>query len=138
MTETDAIVALIALFEREGYARVEPPVLQPADVFVDLSGEDIRRRHVRDAGCRPARNCACGPNTPSRSASSISHSPRRPSPAGYCYGGPVFRMRPGESGEFLQAGIESIGRARRCGGRCGDPGLALEGLAALGLRRAQP
>ena len=44
MTETDAIVALIALFEREGYARIEPPVLQPADVFIDLSGEDIRRR----------------------------------------------------------------------------------------------
>ena len=36
--------ALIALFAREGYARVEPPILQPADVFVDLSGEDIRRR----------------------------------------------------------------------------------------------
>ena len=44
MTETEAIVALIALFGREGYARVEPPVLQPADLFVDLSGEDIRRR----------------------------------------------------------------------------------------------
>jgi ATP phosphoribosyltransferase regulatory subunit len=44
VTETDAIVALIALFEREGYARIEPPVLQPADVFIDLSGEDIRRR----------------------------------------------------------------------------------------------
>ena len=44
MTAAAANDALIALFEREGYARVEPPVLQPADVFIDLSGEDIRRR----------------------------------------------------------------------------------------------
>ena len=44
MTEAAANDALIALFEREGYARLEPPVLQPADIFIDLSGEDIRRR----------------------------------------------------------------------------------------------
>ena len=36
--------ALISLFEREGYARTEPAILQPAGVFTDLSGEDIRRR----------------------------------------------------------------------------------------------
>ena len=35
---------LIALFAREGYVRLEPAVLQPAEIFVDLSGEDIRRR----------------------------------------------------------------------------------------------
>ena len=31
-------------FERSGYAPVAAPVLQPADIFLDMSGEDIRRR----------------------------------------------------------------------------------------------
>src|SRR5919205_265519 len=123
--------ALIALFEREGYARVEPPVLQPAEVFVDLSGEDIRRRMfvTQDAGGRELclrpeytipvcrRHLAAG----------------APEPAGYCYLGPVFRLRPGESGEFLQAGIESIGRADGPAADAEILALALEGLAALGL-----
>ena len=40
----DKADALWALFAREGYVRVEPAILQPVDVFLDLSGEDIRRR----------------------------------------------------------------------------------------------
>ena len=36
--------ALIASFERAGYARVAPAILQPAEPFLDLSGEDIRKR----------------------------------------------------------------------------------------------
>src|SRR6201985_2954800 len=36
--------ALIAAFERAGYARVAPAILQPAEPFLDLSGEDIRKR----------------------------------------------------------------------------------------------
>lgn len=33
-----------AVFEGAGFTNVEPPLLQPADVFLDRSGEDIRRR----------------------------------------------------------------------------------------------
>src|SRR5258708_29154363 len=36
--------ALVASYERAGYARVAPAMLQPAEPFLDLSGEDIRRR----------------------------------------------------------------------------------------------
>ena len=44
-TDADASAdALIASFERAGYARVAPAILQPAEPFLDLSGEDIRRR----------------------------------------------------------------------------------------------
>ena len=35
--------ALVASFERAGYGRVEPAILQPAEPFLDLSGEDIRK-----------------------------------------------------------------------------------------------
>ncbi len=36
--------ALVASYERAGYGRVAPPMLQPAEPFLDLSGEDIRKR----------------------------------------------------------------------------------------------
>ena len=36
--------ALIGAYLRAGYARIDPPLLQPAEPFLDLSGEDIRRR----------------------------------------------------------------------------------------------
>src|SRR5215475_2643560 len=36
--------ALLASFERAGYVRVAPAILQPAEPFLDLSGEDIRKR----------------------------------------------------------------------------------------------
>jgi ATP phosphoribosyltransferase regulatory subunit len=36
--------ALLAHFERAGYTRAAPDFLQPAEPFLDLSGEDIRRR----------------------------------------------------------------------------------------------
>src|SRR3954468_20064567 len=36
--------ALLASFERAGYRRLAPAILQPAAPFLDLSGEDIRKR----------------------------------------------------------------------------------------------
>ncbi|MXQ14391.1 ATP phosphoribosyltransferase regulatory subunit [Microvirga makkahensis] len=130
MTETDAIVALIALFEREGYARVEPPVLQPADVFIDLSGEDIRRRMFVTQDASGAELCLRPEYTIPVCLQHLAH--RGAQPSGYAYGGPVFRMRPNESGEFLQAGLESIGRGDIAAADAEILGLALEGLGLIG------
>ena len=46
----DRANGLVDLYERAGYVRVEPPVLQPADVFFELSGEALRHRGERRAG----------------------------------------------------------------------------------------
>lgn len=131
MTETDAIIALIALFEREGYARVEPPVLQPADVFIDLSGEDIRRRMFVTQDAAGTELCLRPEYTIPVCLQHLSTHGAQP--CGYSYGGPVFRMRPGETGEFFQAGLESIGRADTTAADAEIMGLALEGLTKLGL-----
>ncbi|MGO4572953.1 ATP phosphoribosyltransferase regulatory subunit [Microvirga sp. 2TAF3] len=131
MTETDAILALIALFEREGYAHVEPPVLQPADVFVELSGEDIRRRMFVTQDASGTELCLRPEYTIPVCLRHLGE--HGAEPAGYCYGGPVFRMRPGEAGEFLQAGLESIGRADVSATDAEILGLALEGLEHIGL-----
>ncbi|WP_210496966.1 ATP phosphoribosyltransferase regulatory subunit [Microvirga antarctica] len=129
MTENDAILALIALFEREGYLRVEPAILQPADVFVDLSGEDIRRRMFVTQDASGAELCLRPEYTiPVCLQHLHTHGAE---PAGYSYGGPVFRMRAGENGEFLQAGLESIGRTDLSAADAEILGVALEGLAQI-------
>jgi ATP phosphoribosyltransferase regulatory subunit len=129
-----AIQVLMALFEREGYARVEPPVLQPADVFVDLSGEDIRRRIFVTQDQTGTELCL-------RPEYTIpvcrEHLANRRGQASYAYGGPVFRLRTDETGEFLQAGIESIGRPDGAAADAEIVALALEGLSGLGLPGVQ-
>jgi ATP phosphoribosyltransferase regulatory subunit len=35
--------ALLLSFARAGYSQAEPAILQPAEPFLDLSGEDIRK-----------------------------------------------------------------------------------------------
>ncbi|KPH82554.1 ATP phosphoribosyltransferase regulatory subunit [Bosea vaviloviae] len=129
-----SIETVIALFAREGYARAEPAILQPADVFLDLSGEDIRRRifmtqdsEGRDWCLRPEYTI---PVALDHIASGSSE------PAAYAYAGPVFRMRSGEPGEFAQAGIESFGRDDFAATDAEIMALTVEATAALGL--AQP
>ena len=130
MTALPATDALIALFEREGYARLEPPLLQPAEVFVELSGEDIRRRMfvTQDASGREL--CLRPEYTIPVCRRHLAEAPGRL--GRYSYLGPVFRLRPNETGEFLQAGIELIGRSDGPAADAEVLGLALEGLAALG------
>ena len=41
--------ALVSAYERAGYRLVAPPILQPAEPFLDLSGEDIRKRMYQAA-----------------------------------------------------------------------------------------
>src|ERR1700751_5994666 len=101
-------LALLAHYERAGYRRVEPAILQPAEPFLDLSGEDIRRRMYltevsgHEFCLRPDLTI---PVSRDYLASSFAGTA-----AGFCYLGPVFRHRGDAPGEFLQAGIESFGR----------------------------
>lgn len=123
--------ALVALFEGEGYRLVEPPVLQPAELFLDLSGEEMRRRMfvTQDAAgtelcLRPEYTIpVCREHLAAGAASS----------AAYCYRGPVFRLRAGETGEFMQAGVESIGREDAAAADAEIVALALDGLSRLGV-----
>jgi ATP phosphoribosyltransferase regulatory subunit len=101
--------ALVASYERAGYARVAPAILQPAEPFLDLSGEDIRRRMylTTDAG---GRELCLRPDFTIAVSRDYLASPAAGSPAGFCYLGPIFRQQDGGFGEVLQAGIESFGR----------------------------
>lgn len=125
---------LLGLFDREGYAPLEPPVLQPADVFLDLSGEDIRRRMFVTSDANGAELCLRPEYTIPVCRAHLAA--RGPVAGGYCYHGPVFRLRAGETGEFRQAGIESIGRRDVAAADAEVLALALEALDALGVAHA--
>ncbi len=101
--------ALVASYERAGYVRLAPALLQPAEPFLDLSGEDIRRRiylTVDPSG----RELCLRPDLTIPVSRDYLASGTAGKPAGYCYLGPVFRHRDNGPNEFLQAGIESFGR----------------------------
>ncbi|WP_439500072.1 ATP phosphoribosyltransferase regulatory subunit [Bosea sp. (in: a-proteobacteria)] len=126
-----SIETVIALLAGEGYARAEPAILQPADVFLDLSGEDIRRRIFmtqdadgRDWCLRPEYTI---PVALDHIAAGVSE------PAAYAYAGPVFRMRSREPGEFAQAGLESFGRTDFAAADAEIMALTIDATAALGL-----
>src|SRR3974390_2263539 len=124
--------ALVASYERAGYARVQPAILQPAEPFLDLSGEDIRERMFLTASPNGEELCLRPDLTISVSGDYLA-SGTAGKPASYCYLGPVFRHRANGPAEFLQAGIESFGRADKAAADAEMLALGLEATAHYGL-----
>ena len=124
--------ALIAAFERAGYARVAPAILQPAEPFLDLSGEDIRKRMYLTSDPQ-GRELCLRPDLTIPVSRDYLASPAAGKPRGFCYLGPVFRHRGEGVGEFLQAGIESFGRADTAAADAEMLALGLNATAHYGL-----
>jgi ATP phosphoribosyltransferase regulatory subunit len=124
--------ALVASYERAGYGRVTPAILQPAEPFLDLSGEDIRRRMYLTTEPGGAEFCLRPDLTIPVSRDYLA-SPAAGKPAGFCYLGPVFRHRSDAGAEFLQAGIESFGRPDKAAADAEMLFLGLEATASYGL-----
>lgn len=88
---------------------VDIPLIQPADPFLDMAGEDLRRRifltenENGDSLClRPEFTIPVCRNHIALNAAT----PKR-----YAYLGEVFRQRRDGASEFMQAGIEDLGAA---------------------------
>jgi ATP phosphoribosyltransferase regulatory subunit len=124
--------ALVASYERAGYARLAPAILQPAEPFLDLSGEDIRKRMYLTTAPDGAEFCLRPDLTIPVSRDYLA-SAAAGETAGFCYLGPVFRHRTDAPAEFLQAGIESFGRADKAAADAEMLSLALEATAHYGL-----
>jgi ATP phosphoribosyltransferase regulatory subunit len=99
------VARILGVLTRTGALRVAPEALQPADILLDLYGEDIRARAftTRDeAGERMLRPDFTVPIV-------RLHMEGRAEPARYAYAGPVWRRQEAGSSrpaEYLQAGIE--------------------------------
>jgi ATP phosphoribosyltransferase regulatory subunit len=128
--------ALLLSFAQAGYVRAEPAILQPAEPFVDLSGEDIRKSLYLTSDASGEELCL-RPDLTIPVARDYLASPRAGQPAGFSYLGPVFRYRWGRPSEFLQAGIESFGRQDRAAADAEMLALALEATAAFDVSNVE-
>ncbi|MFO1147638.1 MAG: ATP phosphoribosyltransferase regulatory subunit [Alsobacter sp.] len=119
-----------------GYARTEPAVLQPVEVFLDMSGEDMRSRMFVTADADGA-EYALRPEYTIPVARAFLAAGGKPLPSQLSYCGPVFRLRAGEPGEFAQAGIESFGRSDREAADAEVLAIAVEAVTSFGLERPE-
>jgi ATP phosphoribosyltransferase regulatory subunit len=98
---------LADLLAARGTERVDTPVIQPAEPFLDMAGEDLRRRIFMTESETGASLCLRPEFTIPVCLSHIetaTGTPRR-----YSYLGEVFRQRREGPNEFYQAGIEDLG-----------------------------
>lgn len=123
---------LLQSFAQAGYVHAEPDILQPADPFLDLSGEDIRKSLYLTTDATGEELCL-RPDLTIPVARDYLASPRAGQPAGFSYLGPVFRYRSGKKSQFLQAGIESFGRQDRPAADAEMLALALHAAGAFGI-----
>lgn len=123
----------LSRFTEAGAVHVETAVLQPADLLLDLYGEDIRARAfvTRD----PVRGeFMLRPDYTVPVARMVMETGGRP--ARFAYLGPVWRMQPPDSdrpAETLQVGYEIFGNGDRAAADAELFGLFCELLAPAGL-----
>ncbi|MDX3925667.1 MAG: ATP phosphoribosyltransferase regulatory subunit [Shinella sp.] len=98
---------LLADFAALGTERVDTPVIQPAEPFLDMAGEDLRRRIFMTESETGKSLCLRPEFTIPvclRHIETATGTPKR-----YAYLGEVFRQRREGTSEFYQAGIEDLG-----------------------------
>ncbi|MDE2374990.1 MAG: ATP phosphoribosyltransferase regulatory subunit [Hyphomicrobiales bacterium] len=123
---------LISSFVRAGYGLIDPPVVQPAEPFLDLSGEDIRRRMFLTSDPH-GRELCLRPDLTIPVSREYLASPAAGKAMSYCYLGTVFRHREGLAAEFVQAGIESFARTDKAAADAEMLALGLEATTLYGL-----
>lgn len=129
-------MALLKLFAERGYVREEPAVLQPAEIFLDRSGEEIRRRTFTLMDPSGRELCLRPDLTIPICRQAVQDG--RKFPARIAYNGLVFRHQPGEPHrptQFFQAGVELLGLEDRAAGETEILTLAIEALRVAGLKQ---
>ncbi len=104
---------LMARFTAAGYERVAPAVIQPAGLFLDVVGEELRARTYVFTDPDGEELCLRPDLTVPTCRLHLQRHRRGDTPARYCYAGSAFRYQPGggtsaHPREFRQAGIESF------------------------------
>ncbi|MFT4185037.1 MAG: ATP phosphoribosyltransferase regulatory subunit [Rhizobium sp.] len=103
----DFAADLLAEFIARKTERVDTPIIQPAEPFLDMAGEDLRRRIFMTENETGASLCLRPEFTIPvclRHIETATGTPKR-----YSYLGEIFRQRREGGHEFYQAGIEDLG-----------------------------
>lgn len=128
--------ALLEVFQARGYARIQPSILQPAGIFVDRSGEEIRQKTFETSD--PQGNELCLRPDMTIPACKWQAESGRAYPARLCYRGPTFRYRSEtEPAQFAQTGAELLGEPNRDLADREILTLAVEALRAVNLKGFQ-
>ncbi|MEP0518869.1 MAG: ATP phosphoribosyltransferase regulatory subunit [Hyphomicrobiales bacterium] len=99
------------LFARHDCFMAEMAILQAADPFLETAGEDLRRRMFTTTG--PAGEELCLRPDFTIPVCIYHLQSKTDLPCRYGYLGPVFRQRDDGPGEFLQMGVEHLGRTEK-------------------------
>ena len=129
-------LALRDQFVAAGAQVVDPPVLQPADLLLDLYGEDIRARaYVTSDAMRGEQMLRPDFTVPVVQM----HMSNGAEPARYTYAGEVFRRQednPNRANEYVQVGYEVFDRTNPAAADAEVFSLISQAVAPLGLRAA--
>jgi ATP phosphoribosyltransferase regulatory subunit len=130
---------LLDSFRRAGYEQVAPSILQPADIFLDQIGEEIRSRTYVFTDLAGDELCLRPDLTVPVSRLYLERHPDAKAEARYCYNGPAFRFQPqvgnqAHPREFRQAGIECFGAVDRDSADVETVLLAADAVRAAGLK----
>jgi ATP phosphoribosyltransferase regulatory subunit len=129
---------LTGVLTRAGYESVAPSMIQPADVFLDVVGEQLRARTYVFAAPDGAELCLRPDITVPTCLLYLERHPRADARARYCYNGPAFRYQAAGAGpahprEFRQAGLECFGEAAKEKADAEVLALTLAAMKAAGL-----
>ncbi|MBS0473191.1 MAG: ATP phosphoribosyltransferase regulatory subunit [Proteobacteria bacterium] len=130
----DQAQKLLASFAARGYTREEPSILQPAGIFLDRSGEEIRRRTFTLTD--PSGRELCLRPDLTIPICRMAVESKAPLPARLCYHGLAFRQQPNSPDaptQFYQAGAELLGLADCAAGDSEIVSLAIAAVRAAGI-----
>ena len=107
---------VVAVFANAGCELVAPAILQPAGLFLDVVGEDLRGRTYVFTDLDGTEMCLRPDLTVPTCRLHLERQGDPTQPARYCYNGAAFRFRPADAPassprEFRQAGLELFGDA---------------------------
>lgn len=123
------------VFEGAGFEHIAPDILQPADIFLERSGEEIRSRTYVFTDPGGSDLCLRPDLTVPACRYHLTHAKETAAEACYCYCGPAFRFTSDTAhpSEFGQAGIEWFGAVDGERAEATVLKLAIDAVRAAGL-----
>jgi ATP phosphoribosyltransferase regulatory subunit len=128
---------VMRVFEEAGFDYIAPDILQPADIFLERSGEDIRANSYVFTDPEGHEMCLRPDLTVPACRYHLTHAAKPDREARYCYCGPAFRFAQNQRtpGEFGQAGIEWLAASDAEGSEAQVLALTIAAVKAAGLER---
>jgi ATP phosphoribosyltransferase regulatory subunit len=128
---------IMAVFEEAGFDHIAPDILQPADIFLERSGEDIRANSYVFTDPEGNEMCLRPDLTVPACRYHLTHAAKPDQEARYCYCGPAFRFTQAQRApsEFGQAGIEWLAAKDAEGAEAQVLALTIAAVKAAGLKQ---